>query len=218
MKGCEVLRAAKQLSYAYEGEPPQVEQYCPFIWKPPFIKLVEIAKFPKRWVLSKKPVRVPLAAAAASAETKTFAPRLLEASRARGQTTVLQLKGVEADAEPGAVWEVYVGPSNLKPDPTGPYFVGTLGLFGGGIKTRKDHYHPGEFAFPISKAVSAAGGNAKLQVMFVPVSGIEVAGRALPAQPRADVTVAELSIVIDVMMPQPPRDEQEKLRREDMAE
>jgi Common central domain of tyrosinase/Polyphenol oxidase middle domain len=218
MTGCEVLRAAKQLSYAYEGEPPQVEQYCPLIWRPPFIKLVEIARFPKRWVLSKKPLRVPLAAAAASAETRSFAPRLMESVRARGQTAVLQLKGVEADAEPGAVWEVYVGPANLKPDPTGPYYVGTFGLFGGGIKTRKEHYHPGEFAFPISKAVNAAGGTAKLQVVFVPVSGVDVAGRALPAQARADVSVGEMSIVVDVAMPQPPKDEQDKLRREEQLE
>lgn len=29
MTGCEVLRCAEQLNYAYEGEPPQVNQYCP---------------------------------------------------------------------------------------------------------------------------------------------------------------------------------------------
>ena len=47
MKGCDVLRAAKQLSYTYECEPPQVEQYCPRIWKPKIRDLVAIARFPK---------------------------------------------------------------------------------------------------------------------------------------------------------------------------
>jgi tyrosinase len=40
MRGCDVLRAAKQLSYVYEGEPPQVEQYCPRIWNPGLRELV----------------------------------------------------------------------------------------------------------------------------------------------------------------------------------
>ena len=53
---------------------------------------------------------------------------------------------------------------------------------------------------------------------FVPVSGVEVDGRALPPQVRADVTVAEISIVVDVAMQQPPKDEQEKLKREEQME
>ena len=52
----------------------------------------------------------------------------------------------------------------------------------------------------------------------MPVSGVEVQGRALPAEVRADVTVAEISIVVDVVMPQPPKDEQEKLRREEQLQ
>jgi len=28
MTGCEILRAAQQLHYVYEGEPPQVNDYC----------------------------------------------------------------------------------------------------------------------------------------------------------------------------------------------
>jgi len=216
MKGCEVLRAAKQLSYTYEGEPAQVEQYCPRIWNPKVIDIVAIARFPRTFPLSKKRVNVPLAHSKA-AETQAFRARLTEVVRTSGLTAVLQVKGVEAETDPGAVWEVYVGPAGLKPDPKGPYFVGVLGLFGGGIKTRKDHYHPADFAFPINKAVSAAGDASKLQVTFVPVSGVEVQGRAQPAQVRADLTVAEVSIVVDVAMEQPPQLEQEKLRREEQA-
>jgi Common central domain of tyrosinase/Polyphenol oxidase middle domain len=216
MKGCEVLRAAKQLSYTYEGEPAQVEQYCPLIWNRKIFEIVVIARFPKPFTLSKQPVTFPLSAEAA--DNKAFNARLSEIARARGRTAVLQLKGVEAEAEPGAVWEVYVGPAGLKPNPGSPYFVGVLGLFSAGVKTRREHYHPAEFVYPIDKAISAAGDAAKLQVTFVPVSGVVVKGRAQPVQVRADVAVAEINIVVDVAMEQPPKEEQDKLRREEKRE
>ena len=34
MTGCDVLRAAQQLRYVYEGEPAQVDEYC-LKFKPP---------------------------------------------------------------------------------------------------------------------------------------------------------------------------------------
>jgi len=216
MRGCDVLRAAKQLSYVYEGEPPQVEQYCPRIWNPGLRDLVAIAKFPKPFKLSKKAITLPLTAQAAN--ERALPSRFTEVARTPGQTAVLQIKGVEADEHPGAVWEVYVSPAGSKPDPRSPYFVGMLGLFGGGIKTRKDHYHPGEFAFPINKAINAAGNASKLQVTFVPVSGVEVAGRQLPAEVRNDLSVGELNVVVDAARELPPKDEQEKLRLEEQQQ
>ena len=213
MAGCEVLRAAKQLSYIYEGEPAQVEQYCPRVWRPKVLEIVSIARFRKPFTLSKEPVTLPLVAE--GADNKAFGARLAEIVRAAGQTAVLQVKGVEAKIDPGATWEVYVGPPGLKPNPESPYFVGVLALFGAGVKTKSEHYHPAEFVYPINKAIIAAGDAAQLQVTFVPVSGVEVKGRAVPAQVRANVTVAEMNIVVDVAMPQPPKDEQDKLRREE---
>ena len=44
MTSCEVLRAAKQLSYVYEGEPAQVEQYCPLVWNPRILEILVIAR------------------------------------------------------------------------------------------------------------------------------------------------------------------------------
>jgi hypothetical protein len=216
MKGCEVLRAAKQLSYTYEGEPAQVEQYCPLTWKPRLVEIAVLARFRKPFTLSKRAVTVPLHSDAAD-DSKVRA-RLAEVARARGETAVLQVKGVEANAEPGAVWEVYVGPVGFEPKADGPYFVGMLGLFGAGIKTRRQHYQPAEFVYPIDKAISAAGEAAKLQVTFVPVSGVVVKDRPQPAQVRTDVTVAELNIVVDVAMQQPPKEEQDRLRREEQLQ
>lgn len=216
MKGCEVLRAAKQLSYTYEGEPAQVEQYCPLTWKYRLVEIAVLARFRKPFTLSKRAVTVPLYSDAA--DDSTVRARLTEVARARGQTAVLQVKGVEANAEPGAVWEVYVGPAGFEPKADGPYFVGMLGLFGAGIKTRRQHYQLAEFVYPIDKAISAAGDAAKLQVTFVPVSGVVVNGRPQPAQVRTDVTIAEINIVVDVAMQQPPKEEQDRLRREEQLQ
>ena len=85
-------------------------------------------------------------------------------------------------------------------------------------RRRREHYHPADFAFPINRAIRNAGDASNLQVTFVPISGVEVDGRALPAQVRADLTVAEINIVVDVVMQQPPKDEQEKLSREEQME
>lgn len=213
MTGCEVLRAANQLSYTYEGEPAQVEQYCPRVWRPKVFDIALLMRMARSFTLSRASISVPLYAD--DADGRALGARIAETARTPGQTAVLQLKGVEARTDPGASWEVYVGPPGLTPSPDSPHFVGVLSLFGAGIRTRTRHYHPAEFAFPINKAIAASGGATNLEVTFVPISGVEVKGRALPAQVRANVTVAELSIVVDVAMPQPPKEEQDKLRREE---
>jgi tyrosinase len=213
MRGCDVLRAAKQLSYVYEGEPPQVEQYCPRTWIWKLAEVVLIARMPRPFTLSNRPLTRPLIGEGADA--KALGARLAEIARAPEKTAVLRVKGVEADMEPGVVWEVYVGPARLKPSPESPYFVGVLGLFSGGIKTKREHYHPAEFVYPLDKAILAAGDASTLEVTFVPISGVEVDGRAQPAELRAEVKVAEMDIVVDVAMEQPPKAEQEDLRREE---
>lgn len=214
MKGCDVLRAAQQLSYKYECEPPQVEQYCPRIWIPRPPELVEIARFRRPFVLSQRVVSQPLGVVASN---KAWRSRISETLRTSGQTAVLKVTGVEAKEHPGASWEVYVGPAGLNPNPASPYFVGIMGLFGAGIQTRRDHYQPAEFAFPINKALWGASDASKLQVIFVPVSGVEVQGRSLPAKVRADLNVAEMSLVVDHAIEQPPKEEQEQLRNEERA-
>jgi tyrosinase len=215
MTGCQVLRAAKQLSYIYEEEPPQVEQYCPRLWNPAILDLVAIARFRKPFWLTRRPTTFPLYGQ--GGDDKALGSRLAELARTPGESAVLQLKGVEAKMAPGASWQVYVGPPGMTPDARSPHFVGVLGMFAGGLP-RSEHYHPGEFVYPIDKAVSASGDPAKLQVLFVPISGVEVQGRPLPAEVRADVAIAEVNILIDVAMPQPPKEEQEELRRKGALE
>jgi hypothetical protein len=215
MTACQILRAARQLSYVYEEEPAQVEQFCPLIIFPGPINVVLVERFPRPFLLTKEPVIFPLYGE--GVDGKLLGARLAELARTAGKSAVLRLKDVEAKAEPGASWEVYVGPPGLTPDARGPYFVGVVGMFAGGLPRRDGHYHAGEFAYPIDRAVAASSDPSKLQVLFVPTSGIEVQGRPLPAEVRANVSVSEVDIVVDEALPQPPPDEQEQLRREEEA-
>jgi len=73
--------------------------------------------------------------------------------------------GVEAQRQPGTVWEVYVGApaEELGQGPKSPYFVGTVSLFSVGIRSEtherepgKEHKKTASFAFPINRAVRAA--------------------------------------------------------------
>lgn len=205
LRGCDVLRAALQLDYSYEGEPPQVNQYCPRIWKADVIDVSVLSSLRQRLVLGPAPVRAPLAPRDAES-----AKRLRQAARDR--VLALRLSGIEAETQPGISWEVHVGPKGFTPGPRS--LVGIFGLFAAGLRDRKIHFEPAELTFALGQATAGLD-PLSLEVAFVPVSGLERGNRAEALRPRVPVQVGEVSLVLDPAMPQPPRDEQEKLRREE---
>ena len=139
-----------------------------------------------------------------------------EVITSRQHSATLNIRGIEADVQPGVSYEVYLGPPGLKPDPQSRYFVGVIGLFSGGIKTRKHHYSPADVVFPVDKALSTVRGFQEIEVMLVPTNGLDAETRHKdPPEPRAPLSIREISIGTDPAMPQPPRDEQEKLRRQE---
>lgn len=207
MKGCDVLRAALQLSYTYEGEPAQVNQYCPLIWNPQILDLAVVSRARLALVLDRRPIRAPLL----SREARGAGQRLMEVARSGERNVALRIGGIEADTQPGISWEVHVGRKGFAPSERS--FVGMFALFGAGLRDRREHFHPAEFVFPIGKAISGLD-PATLEVVFVPVSGREGGNLAAEAvQPRSPVRVGEISVIVDAPMPQPPRDEQERLRK-----
>jgi len=207
LRGCDVLRAALQLDYRYEGEPPQVNQYCPRIWTVGTIDVAVLTSFRQKLVLGPGPVRAPLPPVDGES-----AKRLRQAANGGERVLALRLRGVEAETQPGISWEVHVGPKGFAPGPRS--LVGIFALFSAGLRDRKMHFEPAEFSFALGKA--AAGLDpAALEVLFVPISGLEGANRGEALKPRVPVQVGEVAIVLDGPMAQPPRDEQEKLRREE---
>jgi len=212
MKGCDVVRAALQLSYSYEGEPAQVNQYCPRVWVAQLLEAAVLSRVKVGLVLERAPVRTPLL----PRPTREVSQRLREAARSGKRNLALQIRDVEADAQPGISWEVHVGPKGFTPNARS--FVGMFALFGAGLRSRRQHFHPAEFVFPIGKAIGDLD-PATLDVVFVPVSGLERGAAAADSlQPRVPVRIGEVAVIIDAPMQQPPRDEQERLRKEEQSQ
>lgn len=196
MTSCQVLRAAKQLNYTYEGEPAQVNLYClPVIKLPPvFFEKVVLVRLPiPPVVLTSDPVSFPI-------DVKELRQRLVAISESKTETLFLDLEDVEAERPPGVVWEVYVGlPANASPDPESPYYVGNVALFGSGIRSEAHHeFKPAHFAFAIDRAMLAAlnSNEERVQVTFVP-HGILIDGK--PSRPKLDSTarIGRASLIVE---------------------
>jgi len=196
MSACEILRAAKQLHYVYEGEPPQVLEYCrrrpPFPWWQ-FEKVVLFQVPGPPVELKGETVSVPI-------ELKELSGKLRAVIESKADTLLLDLNGVEAEQQPGVAWAVYVGlPGEAEGDVNSPSYVGTLSLFGSGIRSEKHHeFQPAHFVYPLNRAVQAAlKANAeRMQVTFVPL-GIVVDGKPTRPEVKSAVRIGKISLVID---------------------
>jgi hypothetical protein len=195
MTGCEVLRAAEQLNYTYEGEPTQIREYCLKIFKPSLVfQTIILLHLPiPEFILGSEPVSFPI-------DIKQLRERLVSIAESKTETLLLELDRVEAERQPGVVWEVYVGlPANAKPDPKSPYYVGNLALFGSGIRSEVHHgFKPAHFAFPVGRAVmtSLKGREDQLQVTFVP-HGVLVDGKPTHPNVESPVRVGQASLAVE---------------------
>lgn len=200
MTGCEILRAAQQLHYVYEGEPPQVNDYClPIIKFPPIIFEKElILRLPVPPItLGQELVSVPI-------ELKAIKERLGHLAESKTATIFLELDGVEAERQPGVGWQVYLGLApNAIPSEESPYYIGALALFGPGIRGGShDKFEPAHFAFPINRALLAGfkASQERWTITFVP-RGILIDGK--PSQPKVEspVKIASVSLTVETQKP-----------------
>jgi len=198
MSACEILRAAEQLHYVYEGEPPQVLDFCKR--RPPR----QFWEF-ERAVL----IELPGPPVELRSETVTFPIELREISgkvravlESKGDVLLLELEEVEAEQPPGVAWAVYVGPAGEEEAEAGvdsPSYVGTLSLFGSGVRSETHHeFKPAHFVYPLNRAVQAAlkAKAEHLQVSFVPL-GIVVDGKATRPEVKSPVRIGKMRLVID---------------------
>jgi hypothetical protein len=126
-------RKADVSSYVYEGEPAQVKAYCLIPIKIPIYYLIQQVLIP--W--PGPPVELNEAEVSVQINSKEFRQRLGPLAESRTETVLLELDNVEAEREPGVVWEVYLGlPPNAAPSSESPFFVGTVALFSTGIRSR----------------------------------------------------------------------------------
>jgi len=195
MTCCDVLRCAEQLNYTYEGEPPQVKEYClkliPFPW------WILIAQVLIPWAgppveLGEREITVPIEIA----KIRERIPALLQS---KTETLVIELDNVVADREPGVVWEVYLGaPANTALNAESPHFLGTVSLFSTGVRSHQHaEFKPAHFTFPATKALAVAmrGNQEKLPLVFVP-TGPLIDGK--PSQPKVQspVRIGAINVAI----------------------
>lgn len=187
MTACDILRCAQQLNYTYEGEPPQVNEYCRITFPFPIYYLVQeiLIQWPGPPVeLNQEAVSVPI-------DIKALRQRLAPLAESKTDMLLLELNNVEAANPPGVVWEVYLGlPPNEAPNPESPHFVGTMALFSTGIRSNHAHgdFKPAHFALRSNQAVATAlrSNQDQLRVLFVP-TGPLIDGK--PSRPKVESPV-----------------------------
>ena len=188
-------RIAAQLNYNYEGEPAQVTESCfRFVLPPWILQLIELIRWSGPPVIcGAERVTIPI-------DVKAIRQRMLSAAESTSQTLVLRFEDVEADRQPGVVWEVYAGlPAGKEPDPDGPYFVGTMALFSAGVRGQMRHdFKPAEFEFPLDRVIAnALRTNAdKMEITIVP-SAILINGKRAKPKVAAQARIARVSIAIE---------------------
>ena len=197
MSACQILRAAEQLNYVYECEPPQVRPFCRFL--PPIWEweLQLLARLPIPPVeLKAEPVSVPL-------ELKEFLPRLRAAADDKSKSILLELDEVVAESQPGVVWEVYFGlPKGAATDVRSPFYVGSLSLFGAGIRNESHEGHkefkPARFLYPLNRALETVlkSGSATIHVTFIPI-GIVIDGKPTRPEVKSSVRVGKASVLVE---------------------
>ncbi len=191
MTPCDVLRAAQQLSYQYQGEPPQVNEYC-------LQRIVCCIHVNPLTLLHAEPIVLQSGVTKTPISLKQTLPRLRTFVRG-GTKSVLQLENIVTDRQPGVYWEVYFGPSGAAPNPAGPYFVGNLALFSAGIKSEAHHgFQPAHLSLPINGALAAASeaNPDEFALTFVPRS-VRTGGVAAEAAPASPVHVGAVRLSVE---------------------
>jgi tyrosinase len=201
-KACDVLRAAAQLNYTYEGEPTQVAPNCLRLIIPWWIwKEIILINWPiPPIVLKGDIVRVPL-------DLSTISDKMLAAIRQPNTRVVLKLEGIEAPTNPGGSWEVYLGaPAGAALTTDNPAYLGNVVLFGSGIRSEIHHgtFTPASFTYPLNpKLVATLAQNPKSTLTFAP-HGILINGKPSPPQMLAPITIKSVSMAVGTETEQKP--------------
>jgi hypothetical protein len=195
MKTCDILRAAEQLNYTYESEPTQIKEYCAIRF--PFPIYVLLQEVLIRW--PGPPVELKEGEVAIDINIKQLAQRLGPLAESKTEFLALELDDVVAERVPGVVWEVYLGlPANASPNPESPFFLGTMTLFGAGVR---EHAHgdfkPAKFSFRASRAILAGlrSNQGQLRLLFVP-SGPLIDGKPSRLKVQSPVRIGAVTISV----------------------
>ncbi|MFZ1009708.1 MAG: tyrosinase family protein [Candidatus Sulfotelmatobacter sp.] len=201
MTSCDVVRAAAQLNYTYQGEPPQVNQFCGVAP----VCCTGTSTVVINQCIPKPPCFLPPGPGPFYFEftvTSQLAQQLIAYAENSAYTLYLEFGGVTASTQPGVVWDVYVGlPLGSTPYPTSPYYVGTYGLYGPGVADQPpDGNEPASFSVPVNTAILTAlqAGELTIPVQFAP-HGVVVSGKLTLPQQASTVSIAEAQLSVQTI-------------------
>jgi tyrosinase len=183
MTGCDVLRALDQLSYSYQNEGTQVNEYC--------LKPLPLWVFAKEFVFELPPIKLPPGPDPGPIEfnVRQLRERMLTLAKDPDTDVTLELEGVEADKQPNVFWEVYAGlPKGEAPNADSPYYIGNIALFGHGIRDEHQHGGPASFSFKMDQAMERAlarDASGAMTISFAARGAVIKGERG----PRSDATV-----------------------------
>jgi len=195
MNACEILRAAEQLNYVYECEPPQVKEYCFRIFPPPWLFETEVLLH-----VPIPPVELQAEPFTFSIELKGLGRRMAALMESQMDTVLLEFDEVEAEKPPEATWAVFVNrPPGVELDEKSPSFVGSFSLFGVGIRSETHHeFKPGRFVFPLNRALQTAlkTSEERLSVTVEPI-GILINGKPSRPEVKSRVRIGKVNLLVE---------------------
>lgn len=202
MTSCDVVRAAQQLHYGYEGEPTQIEASCepPSAVGPAYARELVTHLVVPPIVLGAKRFTFNL-------DVRRLRRRLTPLLESPTDTLLLELADVEADRPPGVAWAVFIGlPDGAALNTaTSPYFVGNVALFATGIRlggtdVRSDSqpFEPARILLPIDTALRRAliERRDRIPVLFAS-HGIDVDGKPTRPEPAATVRIGAVNVLVE---------------------
>jgi hypothetical protein len=204
MSACQIINAAQQLNYVYEGVPAPAKETCParLVCCIP-VRQVFPLNLPPIPPFGAEVVRFPLPI------PPELRQRLTNMAPDQTQNIYLQLQGVEAATQPGAVWLAFLGPSAAAPaammaasaaaENKDQRYIGNVLLFGLGVRDEMASMNrPATFALRLNRALLASSGTAPLALTFVP-QGVLIDGRPSRPQVRSTVHVGKIRILVETI-------------------
>lgn len=205
MTACDIVNAASQLKYTYQDEVlPQVVTICPIVNLPPFAVLRKALPVPipePRMVIDEaKPVvrtmdmtRIP----------DTVKQEARSAIKSATKNIVLTFNTVEADIQPGVIFEVWVGLQEDVPTERTPrlHHVGEISLFAQGIhrSAHGDQSHRASFSFNLDEAIAPAleRNAGQIRIVIVPRDPVDTGGERRLKKPESPLRISDMEVTVE---------------------
>jgi Protein of unknown function (DUF_B2219) len=132
-------------------------------------------------------------------EVKKLRRRLESLVESKSETVLLELEDVEAESQPGVVWEVYAGlPKGARPESSSTQYVGSLSLFGAGVRSEgHKEFKSAHFVYPLNRALQTTlkRNEQNFPITFVPV-GILIDGKPSGPEVKSPVHIGKANLLV----------------------